>query len=92
MRLKNEYMPDEVFPPGESLADVLEERSISPAELARRVGHPEKTIREILYDKAPITPEMAVKLEAALDIPARFWNARQAQSQESVMRKQQAHK
>ena len=88
----NEYMPDEVTPPGESLADAMDERSISLAELASRVGHTEKAIREIIYDKAPITPELAVKLEAVFDIPARFWNARQAQYQESIMRKQQAHK
>jgi HTH-type transcriptional regulator / antitoxin HigA len=90
--IKNEYTPDQVSSPGESLADVLEERSMSRAELARRVGHAEKVISAIIHDKAPITPEMAEKLEAVLGIPARFWNLRQAQYQESRVRKQQALK
>lgn len=89
MMLKNEYMPDEVSVPGESLADILEERGMSQAELARRVGHAEKTISEIIHGKAPITPEMAVKLETVLGVPARFWNMRQAQYQDWVAREQQ---
>jgi addiction module HigA family antidote len=62
---------------------------MSQAGLARRIGHAEKTISEIIHGKAPITPEMAVKLETVLGVPARFWNMRQAQYQEWVARKQQ---
>jgi HTH-type transcriptional regulator/antitoxin HigA len=89
MMLKNEYMPDEVSVPGESLADILEERGMPQVELARRVGHAEKTISEIIHGKAPITPEMAVKLETVLGVPARFWNMRQAQYQDSEVRREQ---
>lgn len=91
MMITNEYMPDEVSPPGESLADVLEDRGMSQAELARRVGHAEKTISEIIHGKAPITPEMAVKLETVLGVPASFWNAREMQYRDWEVRKRQAN-
>jgi len=90
--IRNEYTPDEVSPPGESLADLLEERGMSQAELAQKTGYSEKSILEIIQGRAPITPEIAVKLEMVLEIPARFWNARQAQYQESIEKKQQTHR
>jgi addiction module HigA family antidote len=89
--IQNEYMPDEVSSPGESLADLLEEQGISQAELAHRIGMTEQTISEIIHGHAPVTPEIAVKLESVLGTPARFWNMRQSQYQEA-MKKQQAHK
>ncbi len=38
------YRPDRVSPPGDTLADILEERGMSQAELAERTGRPLKTI------------------------------------------------
>lgn len=65
---------------------------MTQADLARRVGHAEKTIRAIIDGKAPITSEMSAKLEKVLGIPARFWETRQAQYDEHVARKQQLEK
>jgi len=87
MLIQNEYMPDEVSPPGESLADVLEERGMTQVALARRLGMTEKTLSGIVNGKAPITPETALKLEMVLSIPARFWNARQSQYDEFLARR-----
>lgn len=78
-RMQNQYQPDYVSPPGETLAEALQERSMSQAELARRTGRPKKTINEIIKGKTTITPETALQLERALGIPARFWNNRQQQ-------------
>lgn len=81
-RVQNEYQPDTVSPPGETLLEALEERGMSQAELARRTGRPKKTINEIIKGKTAITPETALQLERALGIPARFWNNRQQQYDE----------
>lgn len=70
----NEYTPEVVSPPGETLAEVLDDRSMTQAELAQRMGRPKKTINEIVNGKAELTPETAIQLESVLGIPAAFWN------------------
>ncbi len=71
--LQNEYYPDYVPPPGETLLETLETISMSQAELAKRMGRPVKTINEIIQKKAAITAETALQLEQVLHIPASFW-------------------
>lgn len=76
-KVLNRYAPTAVSAPGETLRDLLEERSISQSELASRMGRPLKTISEIVNGKAAITPETALQLELAVGVPAPFWNARE---------------
>jgi addiction module HigA family antidote len=82
MVTKNEYQPDVVSWPGETLAEVLAEHEMSQAELAARMGRPKQTITEIIQGQTDITPETALQLEQVLHIPATFWNNRQRQYQE----------
>ncbi|HSL84614.1 MAG TPA: HigA family addiction module antitoxin [Thermoanaerobaculia bacterium] len=70
----NEYKPESVSLPGETLQEVLDERQITQAELAERMGRPKKTINEIVQGKAALTPETALQLERVLGVPAGFWN------------------
>jgi len=72
------YQPDYAVSPGETLAEVLDERGMSQAELARRTGISTKHINLILKGSAPISPETALKLERVLNVPARVWNALEA--------------
>ncbi|MBN1316097.1 MAG: helix-turn-helix domain-containing protein [Anaerolineales bacterium] len=78
-RIQNQYTPDYVSPPGETLLELIEEREISQAELSRRMGRPKKTINEIIQGKTAITPETALQLERVLNVPANFWNRREQQ-------------
>jgi len=41
----NQYIPDSVSAPGETLEELLEERGMSQAEFAERTGRPKKTIK-----------------------------------------------
>ncbi len=75
--MKTQYQPQTVSPPGDTLAETLEELEMSQAELARRMGRPTKTINEIMQGKAAILPETALQLENVLGIPASFWMARE---------------
>jgi len=76
-KIVNEYVPEYVSHPGETLEDVLEEKGMTQAELAKRTGRPKKTINEIINGKAAITPETAIQFEKVFDIPSSFWNNRQ---------------
>jgi addiction module HigA family antidote len=73
-KIQNRYNPDYVYPPGDTLLEVLEDRGMTQAELAERTGRPKKTINEIIKGKAAITPETALQLERVFNIPASFWN------------------
>lgn len=65
--------PELLIHPGETLAEVLEDRNMRPAELALRTGVTPKHISKVLNGKASITAEFAAKLEYALNIEASFW-------------------
>lgn len=84
---ENQYTPDYVSPPGETLLEILESRGMSQTELAIRTGRTKKHINSIIKEKSPITQEMALQLERVLDVPSSFWNNREQQYQESLARK-----
>ncbi|MCQ4321471.1 HigA family addiction module antitoxin [Stutzerimonas stutzeri] len=65
--------------PGETLLeDVLPELDLSIAELARRLGFARETLSRILHGHAPISPDLAVRLELAGIGQARTWLGVQA--------------
>jgi len=78
----NQYAPDVVSPPGETLEETIEVLGMSQAELAERMGRPQKTINEIVNGKAAITPDTALQLERVLGVPAHFWLNREQHYQE----------
>src|SRR5579864_3083779 len=84
--LQNEYHPDSVSSPGETLLETLETIGMSQVELAKRMGRPVKTINEIIQKKAAITAETALQLEQVLHVPASFWLKREQQYRESLAR------
>lgn len=84
--LRNEYHPDYVSPPGETLLETLETVGMTQTELAKRMGRPIKTINEIIQGKTAITAETALQLEQVLHIPASFWLKREQHYQEALAR------
>jgi HTH-type transcriptional regulator/antitoxin HigA len=86
---QNQYHPDSVSPPGETLRETLEALGMSQVELAERMGRPKKTINEIIKGKAALTPDTALQLERVLGIPAGFWNNRDYHYRESQAERQE---
>lgn len=87
--IKNEYRPTEVSPPGATLGDILEERNMTQAELAERMGRTQKFVSNVTNGKAPITQETALQLERVMDVPAHFWNRREQQYREALARQKE---
>lgn len=85
-KIQNQFIPDYVSPPGDTLLETLEAIGMSQAELAKRTGRPKKVINEIIKGKAAITPETAIQLERVLGIPASFWNNRERDYREALAR------
>ncbi len=86
--VQNQYTPDYVSPPGETLEEILDERGMTQADLASRMGRPKKTISEIVNGKAAITPDTALQLEKVLGISASFWNNRERHYREFLARQE----
>jgi addiction module HigA family antidote len=88
--IHNQYAPDVVSAPGETLAEILDAKGMSQAELAERTGRPKKTINEIIKGKTAITAETTLQLERVLGIPAAFWMAREHHYREALARAKEA--
>lgn len=86
--IRYEYQPSDVPPPGETVEELLDHFGMSQAELARRMGRPQKTINEIILGKAAITHETALQLERVLGTPAHFWLNGEARYREFLARQE----
>ena len=62
-----------LIPPGETVADILEDRSITQEELASKMGIPPQSVEELIHGKEDISETLASGLERALNIPRSFW-------------------
>ena len=70
---KTGISPDLLIPPGETIADILEERHITQAELAVRTGVSSAYISGVIAGKKNISANFARALEYALNVPKSFW-------------------
>lgn len=80
------FQPNWFSPPGDTIADVLEEKGWSQAEFAQRCGYTTKHVSLLINGMASITEDTALKLERVLGSTARFWLVREAQYRETVAR------
>jgi HTH-type transcriptional regulator / antitoxin HigA len=87
-QIETQYHPTKLSPPGDTLADILEERSIRQNELATRMGVTPKFVNELIAGKVAITPSTALALEKSLGTSAAFWLARDARFQEARARRE----
>ena len=62
-----------IIHPGQTLADILEERGISQKELSVRTGVTAAYVNMVIAGKKNISANFAMALEYALDIPKSFW-------------------
>lgn len=71
--MTNTLTPARIVTPGRILSRELEARGWTQKDLAEIMNRPEQTISAIINAKKEITPETAIELAAAFDIPAEFW-------------------
>lgn len=61
-------------PPGATIREQLNERGMSQKEFAARMDMSEKHISRLINGEVQLTPEVAIRLEMVLGVPAKFWN------------------
>ena len=80
------FAPDWASPPGDTIADLIEERGWTPAELAERMGYSAKHVNHLVHGKAALTEDAASRLASVLGASAHFWLAREARYRGRVAR------
>ena len=82
---------DLIIHPGETLAEVIEDRGMSQRELATRTGMTEKHISTVVHGQKNISAVFARKLEYALGIEAAFWMNLQANYDRELLEYEEAN-
>jgi HTH-type transcriptional regulator/antitoxin HigA len=80
------FRPDWVSAPGDTIADLLEERKLSPVAFARRLGCTPERTSQLLDGRDRITSDIARRLEEILGASEAFWMSRELQYREGVAR------
>ncbi len=61
-------------PPGATIREQLEDRGMSQKEFALRMNMSEKHISRLINGEVQLTPDVALRLEMVLGLPASFWS------------------
>jgi HTH-type transcriptional regulator / antitoxin HigA len=81
------FAPTWVSPPGDTIADNLEERGWEQAELAQRTGFTKKHVNDLVKGRASLSPDAAQRLSTVLGSTTEFWLTREAQYQAALERR-----
>lgn len=73
-------------PPGATIKEQLLDRGLSQKEFAVRMGMSEKHISKLINGEVQLTPDVAVRLEMVLGVPASFWNKLEATYREKIVK------
>jgi plasmid maintenance system antidote protein VapI len=86
MTEKNDFNPDWLSPPGDTIADILGERSLSPGELGQRIGWNQEQVMNLIHGRTSITTDLAHQLATLLGSSAAFWMKRESQYRQDARR------
>ena len=73
------------IPPGATIEEQLEDRGMTPKDLAEKLGWTEEYVNTLLDGETPLTPYVAECLEVALGIHADFWLRYEAYYREKLV-------
>jgi len=80
------FAPDWVSTPGDTILDLMEERDWNQVELANRLGFSTKHLNQLIKGKVSLTYETAQKLERVLGSTVSFWMNRESKYRQHVAR------
>ena len=73
-------------PPGATIREQLKDRGMSQKEFAARMDLSEKHVSKLINGEVQLTPEVALRLEMVLGVPAKFWNSLEAIYREKLLK------
>jgi len=69
----NEYNPEIVFPPAETLKELMKERGLSLDDICDKLKVSKSSMKRILKGKEAITEQIAKGLDDIFKVPAHWW-------------------
>jgi HTH-type transcriptional regulator / antitoxin HigA len=75
----NTFSPDWISPPGETIAELIEEKGWTQDELSQKLEYSSAQVSLLISGEESITEEVALSLEKVLGGKASFWLSREAQ-------------
>lgn len=73
-------------PPGATIKEQLQDKGMSQKEFATRMELSQKHVSKLINGEVQLTPDVAVRLEMVLGIPAKFWNKLEATYREKLIK------
>lgn len=67
------HKTDYAVAPGEYLEEWIDDQKLTQQRVADLLGSSRKQVNEIVNGRAPVTSDMAIRLERVVGIPARVW-------------------
>ncbi len=89
---KNEFSPNIVFPPGETLRETITSMGMTRSDLAHRMDVTEKHVTDLIKGRATISDATALKLEGVLGVDASFWRNLEGQYRRHLAEKEERKK
>ncbi len=80
------FNPNWASAPGDTVADIIEERGWSQTELAERLGFTKKHVSKLVNGEVGISADAAEKLARVLGSTTGFWMVREAQYRAALQR------
>lgn len=74
------------IPPGATIKEQLNYHDLTQKEFALRMNISEKHISKLINGEVQLTPEVAIRLEMVLGVPAHFWNKLEANYREKIIK------
>lgn len=90
--MKSDFQPDWASPPGDTIADILRERNLSPEQFAADLQRTPDEVNDLLRGQVTITLEMARRLEQTLGSSLHFWMSRDYEYRQDLARREQLSK
>lgn len=82
------FAPDWISPPGDTIADLLEENEWQQSELADRTGYTRKHVNDLIKARVAISVEAAERLATVFGTSVEFWVAREMQYRAALQRRE----
>ncbi|MCP8771326.1 helix-turn-helix domain-containing protein [Escherichia coli] len=84
MIVTQDFQPDWVSPPGDTIIDLMDEHGLSGEELSKRIGLSLIRGQQLLEGKIRLNESLACKLEELFNVSTDFWIKREVAYRQQI--------